>query len=46
MESFEATYAAQASVLFRVLGYSAMIPDRYSQSINIIQGTGLIVPTL
>jgi HK97 family phage major capsid protein len=46
MTSFEATYAAQASVLFRVLGYSAMIPDRYAQSVNIVSGTGLILPTL
>jgi len=46
MESFEATYANQNSVLFRALGYSAMIPDRYGASVNIVQGTGLIGATL
>jgi len=44
--SFDATYANQASMLFRVLGYSAFIPDRYGKSVNVIAGTGLITPTL
>lgn len=44
--SFDATYAAQNSILFRVLGYSAFIPDRYGKSVNVIAGTGLIAPTL
>jgi HK97 family phage major capsid protein len=44
--SFDATYADQASILFRVLGYSAFIPDRYGKSVNVIAGTGLITPTL
>lgn len=43
--SFDATYANQASVLFRVLGYSAFIPDRYPKSIAVINGTGLVTPT-
>ncbi len=46
MESFEATYADQASVLFRALGYSAFIPDRFGASVNVIAGTGLVSPTL
>lgn len=46
MESFDSTYANQASLLVRALAFSAMIPDRYGASCNIIQGTGLIVPTL
>ena len=44
--SFDATYANQASVLFRVLGYAAFIPDRYAASVNVIQGTGLVSPVL
>jgi HK97 family phage major capsid protein len=44
-ESFDATYANQASVLFRVLGYSAFIPNRYPKSIAVINGTGLATPT-
>jgi HK97 family phage major capsid protein len=46
MESFDSTYANQASLLVRVLGYAAMIPDRYSASCNIVGGTGLVAPTL
>jgi HK97 family phage major capsid protein len=44
--SFDATYASQMSILFRVSGYSAFIPDRYGKSVNVIAGTGLIVPSL
>ena len=44
--SFDATYAAQNSILFRVLGYSAFIPDRYGKSVNVIAGTGLVAPAL
>ena len=44
--SFDATYASQNSILFRVLGYSAFIPDRYGKSVNVIAGTGMIVPAL
>lgn len=43
--SFDATYANQASILFRVLGYSAFIPNRYPKSIAVINGTGTITPT-
>lgn len=46
MESFDATYANQASLLVRALAFSAMIPDRYSASVNVIGGTGLVAPTL
>lgn len=45
-DSFDATYADQASILFRVLGYSAFIPDRYGKSISMISGTGLVTPVL
>lgn len=44
--SFDATYADQASILFRVLGYSALITDRFGPSVNAITGTGLLTPTL
>lgn len=44
--SFDATYADQASILFRVLGYSAFIPDRYAGAVNAMNGTGLVTPTL
>jgi HK97 family phage major capsid protein len=43
--SFDATYANQNSILFRVLGYAAFIPDRYSASVQVIAGTGLVQPT-
>jgi HK97 family phage major capsid protein len=46
VESFEATYADNASVLFRCMAYSAMIPDRYAGSVNLISGTGLVAPVL
>ena len=46
MESFDSTFADQASLLVRVLGYAAMIPDRYASSVNIVGGTGLVAPTL
>ena len=44
-ESFDATYADQASILFRVLGYSAFIPNRYPKSVAVINGTGMVAPT-
>lgn len=44
VESFEATYANTATVLFRILGYAAMIPDRYGSAIQMIDGTGLVTP--
>jgi HK97 family phage major capsid protein len=42
--SFDATYADQASILFRVLGYAAFIPNRYTAAIQSVRGTGLIAP--
>ena len=44
--SFDATYADQMSILFRVNAYSALITDRYGPAVNIIGGTGLVAPTL
>jgi HK97 family phage major capsid protein len=46
LESFEATFADQASVLFRALSWSAFIPDRYTASVASIRGTGLVAPAL
>ncbi len=46
LESFDATYADQMSVLFRASAYSAFIPDRFGPAVNVIAGTGLITPTL
>jgi HK97 family phage major capsid protein len=42
--SFDATYADNASVLFRILGYIGFIPNRYTGSVQSIRGTGLIAP--
>jgi len=44
--SFDATLAAQNSVLFRVLGFAAYIPDRHQASVQVIDGTGLTAPSL
>ncbi len=44
MESFDATYADNASILFRVLGFSAFIPHRYAASVQVVRGTGLVAP--
>jgi HK97 family phage major capsid protein len=46
METFDSTFANTNSLLVRALAYSAMIPDRYSASVNIVGGTGLVAPTL
>ena len=43
--SFDATLAAQNSVLFRALGFSAFIPHRHAASVQVISGTGLVAPT-
>lgn len=40
--SFDATYADNASVLFRVLGYLAFIANRRSGAVQSIRGTGLV----
>lgn len=45
-QAFDAPYANQASMLYRTLGYAALIPDRYRESVAIISGTGLAAPTL
>jgi HK97 family phage major capsid protein len=43
--SFDATYANQLSILFRVHGYAAFIPNRYTTGASVpIRGTGLIAP--
>jgi HK97 family phage major capsid protein len=42
--SFDATYADDASVLFRILGYMAFIGNRISGSAQSIRGTGLVAP--
>lgn len=40
VEAFTATYADQAGVLFRMLSYAALIPDRYGSSIVQIRNVG------
>lgn len=40
VESFTATYADQAGVLFRLMNYAALIPDRYGSSIVQIRNVG------
>jgi HK97 family phage major capsid protein len=42
--SFDATYADNASVLFRILGYAAFLPHRRSGAVQSIRGTGLVAP--
>jgi hypothetical protein len=46
LESFDATYANQASILLRALNFVGMIPDRYPSSVNLVNGTGQVAPTL
>ena len=43
--SFDATYANQNSILYRVLGFAAFIPHRHQASVQVIDGTGLVAPT-
>ena len=43
--SFDATLADQNSILYRVLGFAAFIPDRHQASVQVISGTGLVAPT-
>ena len=43
--SFDATYADQNSILYRVLGFAAFIPHRHQASVQVIDGTGLAAPT-
>ena len=40
VEAFTATYADQAGVLFRMMSYAAMIPDRYGSSIVQVRNVG------
>ena len=42
--SFDATYADQLSILYRVHGFAAFIPHRYTGAVQSIRGTGLIAP--
>jgi len=42
--SFDATLADQNSILFRVLGFAAFIPNRHAASVQVIDGTGLVAP--
>jgi HK97 family phage major capsid protein len=42
--SFDATYADQASILFRVLGFIAFLPHRRTGAVQSIRGTGLVTP--
>ena len=42
--SFDATYADQNSILYRVLGFAAFIPHRHQASVQVIDGTGLTAP--
>jgi HK97 family phage major capsid protein len=43
-QTFEQPYADSAGVLFRVLAYAASIPSRYTTSLSVVNGTGLITP--
>lgn len=43
--SFDATLADQNSILYRVLGFSAFIPNRFQASVQVISGTGLVAPS-
>jgi hypothetical protein len=45
METFTAPYADSAGVLFRALGYAAFIPSRFTTSLSVITGTGLVTPS-
>jgi hypothetical protein len=44
-EAFRETYADSVGVLFRVYAYSAQIVSRYTTSVAVVNGTGLIAPT-
>lgn len=44
-EAFDAPYADSLGLLVRVYAYSALIADRYPQSVGILGGTGLVTPT-
>lgn len=42
--SFDATYADQLSILYRVHGYAAFLPHRRAGAVQSIRGIGLITP--
>lgn len=42
--SFDATFADSLQILYRVHGYAAFIPNRYTGAIQAIRGTGLVAP--
>ena len=44
-EAFDAPYADSVGILFRAFAYSAAIPGRYTTSVSVISGTGLVAPT-
>jgi hypothetical protein len=44
-ETFTEPYADSMGVLFRAFAYSAAIPGRYTTSVSVISGTGLVAPT-
>lgn len=44
-EAFRETYADSVGVLFRMYGYVGTILNRYTASIGVITGTGLVTPT-
>ena len=46
LQVFDSTYANQMSLLVRASSFSSLIPDRFGASVNVLQGTGMIVPTL
>lgn len=46
MESFDATYADQLSLLLRVYQYAVSPLVRHPQSVQVISGTGMVVPAL
>ena len=43
-ESFTATYADNASVLFRLMGYMGFISNRHTGNVGVLRGTGLVAP--
>lgn len=45
LEAFDSTYADQASILYRCMSYSTLL-HRLPGSISVINGTGLVAPTL
>jgi len=44
-DTFDAPYADSMGILFRIYSYTALIPSRYTTSVSVIDGTGLIAPT-